>query len=212
MTTTVLVAGSHGQVGRKLTRLLADDEAYTVRGMVREESQAPHIEDLGATPVVADLTETVDHAVRGCDAIVFAAGSGGEDVWGVDRDGAIELMDVAESEGIGRFVMLSSINADAPERGPDAIREYLLAKGEADEYLRGTELTYTIVRPGALTDDPGTGRIETGGDLGATGTISRTDVARTLVATLPRESTFDCSFDLLAGDEPIAEALADPIS
>jgi uncharacterized protein YbjT (DUF2867 family) len=203
----VLVAGAHGQIGQNVTRLLAESDDYTVRGMVREESQVSDIEELGAEAVVADLTGNVDHAVEGCDAVVFAAGSGGEDVWGVDRDGAIGLVDAAESHRIDRFVMVSSINADAPEQGPEPLAEYLRAKGEADEYLRGTDLTHTIVRPGALTNDPGTGLIDVGADLGATGTIPRADVARTLVAMLPKASTFDRSFDLLSGDEPIDEAL-----
>jgi uncharacterized protein YbjT (DUF2867 family) len=191
--------------------LLAESDDHTVRGMIRNETQVSDIEALGAEPVVADLTETVVHAVRGCDAVIFAAGSGGEDVWGVDRDGAIALMDAAESQQADRFVMVSSINADAPEQGPEPLAEYLRAKGEADDSLRETGLTHTIVRPGALTNDPGTGLIDVGADLGATGTIPRADVARTLVATLPKASTFERSFDLLAGDEPIDDALETPV-
>lgn len=207
----VLVAGAHGQVGQQVTELLVE-EGYDVRGMVRDEDQVPNIESLGAEPVVADLTARVEHAVRGCDAIIFAAGSGGEDVWGVDRDGAIALVEVAESLRADRFVMLSSINAEAPDRGPEPLREYLQAKGEADERLRESDLTHTIVRPGALTNDPGTGRIKTGADLGAIGTIPRADVASTLVATLPRESTYGLSFDVVSGDDPIEEALEDPVT
>lgn len=207
----VLVAGAHGQVGQQVTELLVE-EGYDVRGMVRDEDQLSDIESLGAEPVVADLTAAVEHAVRGCDAIVFAAGSGGEDVWGVDRDGAIALVEVAESLQVDRFVMLSSINAEAPDRGPEPLREYLQAKGDADEHLRASSLTHTIVRPGALTNDPGTGRIKTGRDLGTTGTIPRADVASTLVAALPRESTYGLSFDVLSGDEPIEEALTDPVA
>lgn len=206
----VLVAGSHGQVGQHITRILARSD-HDVRGMVRDDAQVADIEALGAEAVVADLTADVGHAVDGCDAVIFAAGSGGEDVQGVDRDGAINLIESAEARNVDRFVMLSSINADAPEQGPDALREYLRAKGAADERLRDGDLTYTIVRPGALTDDAGTGLIETGADLGSDGSIPREDVARTLVAALPRESTYERSFDLFAGDEPIEEALADPL-
>lgn len=204
-----LVAGAHGQIGQRVVELLVE-QGHDVRGMVRDEDQVSDIESLGAEPVVADLTAEVEHAVQGCDAIVFAAGSGGEDVRGVDRDGAIALVEVAESLQVDRFVMLSSINAEAPDRGPEPLREYLQAKGEADEHLRTSSLTHTIVRPGALTNDPGTGRIKTGLDLGTTGTIPRADVASTLVAALPRESTYGLSFDVLSGDEPIEEALTDP--
>lgn len=206
----VLVAGSHGQVGRYATRVLAESD-HEVRGMIRAESQTAYIRDLGAEPVVADLTGDVSHAVEGIDAIIFAAGSGGEDVWGVDRDGAINLVDAAEAEGIERFVMLSSINADQPENSPEALREYLRAKAEADEHLRESDLTYTVVRPGPLTDESGTGRIRTGADLDRDDVeISREDVARTLVAALEAERTYGETFELAAGDDPIEEALQEP--
>lgn len=207
----VLVAGSHGQVGQHVTRLLAESD-HSVQGMVRVESQAPDIRDLGAEPVVADLTGDVSHAVEEIDAIIFAAGSGGEDVWGVDRDGAINLIDEAVSAGVERFVMLSSINADQPENSPEALREYLRAKGEADEYLQQSNLTYTIVRPGPLTNEGGTERIKTGTDLDRDAIeIPREDVARTLIATLGAESTYDETFELAAGEVSIGEALETPL-
>lgn len=202
----VLVAGSHGQVGQIITELLAQGD-HDVRGMVRDESYVEDIEALGAEAVVADLTEDVEHAVEGCDAIIFAAGSSGEDVWGVDRDGAINLIEAAEEQGVERFVMLSSINADTPDESPEALRDYLQAKAEADEHLRSSDLTYTIVRPGPLTNEDATGRIETGADLERDGGISRADVARTLIAALEIESTYGRTFEILAGDEPIEDAL-----
>ncbi len=205
----VLVAGAHGQVGQHVTRLLAESD-HAVRGMVRDEGQVEDIEGLGADPVVADLTEDVSHAVEGCDAVVFAAGSGGEDVFGVDRDGAIRLVEAAEDAGADRFVMLSAINADSPEDSPEALREYLRAKAEADEFLRESGLTYTVVRPGALSNDPGTGRIRVGEDLSRDeSTIAREDVARTLVAALPLESTHGRTFEVLSGNTPIETALED---
>jgi len=207
----VLVAGSHGQVGRHATRILAESD-HQVRGMVRAESQTSDIEELGAEAVVADLTEDVSHAAEGVDAIVFAAGSGGEDVWGVDRDGAIALVDAAASEGVERFVMLSSINADQPENSPEALREYLRAKAEADEYLRASDLAYTIARPGPLTNEDGTGRIRTGADPDRDDVeIPREDVAGTLVAAIEIGSTYGETFELAAGDEPIEDALREPL-
>lgn len=122
----VLVAESHGQIGQRVTELLAG-QGHEVRGMVRKHDQASTVQALGAEAVVADLTAAVGHAVRGCAAVLFGAGSGGEDVWGVGRDGAIGLIDAAEA-GADRFVLVSSSNADAPEQGPDPLREYLQAK------------------------------------------------------------------------------------
>jgi uncharacterized protein YbjT (DUF2867 family) len=210
-TMRVLVAGSHGQVGQHITELLSQSD-HDVRGMVRDEAQVSDIETLGAEAVVADLTADVAHAVQGCDAVVFAAGSGGDDVWGVDRDGAINLIETAEAHDIYRFVMLSSINADTPEESPEALRDYLNAKAEADEHLRNRDLTYTIVRPGPLTNDAGTGRIKTGADLDRDGEIPRVDVARTLVTSLSMESTHGLTFEVLAGNEPIEDALEHPMN
>lgn len=206
----ILVAGSHGRVGQHITRLLSESE-HTVRGMVRDESQVSDIEALGAEPTVADLTEDVDHAVREQDAIIFAAGSSGEDVWGVDRDGAINLIEAAENHGVDRFVMLSSINADTPEESPDALRDYLVAKAEADDRLRSSDLTYTVVRPGPLTNEGGIGHVRTGADLERDGEIPREDVARVLVAALDAETTYGTTFEVLSGDTPIDDALADPV-
>jgi uncharacterized protein YbjT (DUF2867 family) len=203
----VLIAGSHGQVGQQVTELLAESD-HDVKAMVREESQVEEMEEFGVDVVVADLTEDVSHAVEGCDAVVFAAGSSGEDVEGVDRDGAIRIIDEAERQGADRFVMLSSINADRPEESPDALRDYLEAKQAADEHLRESDLTYTIVRPGALTDEPATGRIEAARRV-ERGEITRADVARTLVAALEVENTHGRTFELIEGDEPIEDALED---
>lgn len=202
----VLIAGAHGQVGQHITTLLGQSD-HEARGMVRDEAQVTDIEDLGAEAVVADLKQDVTHAVRGCDAVIFAAGSGGEDVEGVDRDGAIRLIEAAEEQGAERFVMLSSINADNPADSPDALQDYLQAKAEADEQLRSSSLVYTIVRPGPLTNEPGTGQIKTGDDLARDGEIPRADVARALVAALEKENTHGQTFEILAGDEPIEDAL-----
>ncbi|MFC6768488.1 SDR family oxidoreductase [Natrinema soli] len=207
MTESVLIAGAHGQVGQHVTELLGASDR-TARAMVRNESQTDEMAELGGEPVVADLTEDVDHAVEGCDAIVFAAGSGGKDVYGVDRDGAINLIDAASDAGVNRFVMLSSMGADDPESGPEALRDYLIAKAEADEYLRNSGIDYTIVRPGELTNEPGTGEIRAGEGLElGDGDIPREDVARTLVTAIDFEPVSGETFEILSGEESIEAAL-----
>lgn len=206
---SILVAGSHGGVGQHVTERLAErgDEP---RAMVRAESQVDELAAIGGEPVVADLTEpsTLEPALEGCDAVVFAAGSGGADVYGVDRDGAIALIDAAAEAGVDRFVMLSSMGADDPEAGPEPLRDYLIAKAEADEYLRHSGLEYTIVRPGELTNEPGTGEIRAaeGLELGE-GDIPREDVAATLVAAIDCDPVVGEAFEILSGDEPIPAAL-----
>lgn len=205
---TVLVAGAHGQVGQHVTERLGESD-HTARAMVRDESQVDEMESLDADEtVVADLTEAVDHAVEGCDSIVFAAGSGGDAVYDVDRDGAIALIDAAAEADVDRFVMLSSMGADDPESGPDALEDYLTAKAEADEYLRQSDLEYTIVRPGELTNESGTGEIRAADGLEIdSGDIPREDVAETLVAAIDFEPVYGETFEILSGDRSIEEAL-----
>ncbi|QCJ48017.1 MULTISPECIES: SDR family oxidoreductase [Haloprofundus] len=204
----ILIAGSHGGVGTRVTDLLSDSD-HEVRAMVRDEAQVPEMESYGVETVVADLTsdDDVERAVRGCDAVLFAAGSGGEDVEGVDRDGAIRTIDAAEAFGASRYVMLSSMGADDPESGPEELRDYLEAKAAADRYLRESELDYTVVRPGALTNEDGTGRIVADERLDGPGEITRDDVAGTLAAAFEVENTVGKTFEILAGDDPIERAL-----
>ena len=201
----VLIAGSHGGVGQHITEVLSERD-HTVQAMVREESQVSEMEAFGVEVVVADLTEDVSTAVDGSDAIIFAAGSGGEDVEGVDRDGAIRLIDEAEAHGVPRFVMLSAINADNSAESPDALRPYLEAKLAADEHLQASELTETIVRPGELTNESATGRIEAARRV-ERGQVTRADVARTLGTALDTENTYGKTFEMIEGDEPIESAL-----
>lgn len=214
----VLVVGAHGQVGQHVTRLLAEHDDHSAYGMVRKPAYDADIEALGATPVRGDVTDpaSLDDAFASRDAVIFAAGSGGEDVWGVDCEGAKHCVDAAEAHGVDRFVMLSSMGADAPESGPEGLQEYLEAKAEADDSLRESGLTWTIVRPGALTDEPGTGRIRTGSDLGwadeAEATIPREDVAATLVTALAMASTHGVTFEELSGETPIERALRSPLA
>ena len=202
----VLVAGAHGQVGQHITALLGKSE-HQVRAMVRDEGQVEELESLGAEAVVADLKGEVSHALEGCDAIIFAAGSGGNDIEGVDKGGALKMIEEAERRGVKRFVMLSSVGAGEPERGPGALRPYLKAKGEADERLQASDLDYTIIRPGRLTDEGATDEIKAAAHFDEQGSITREDVAKTLVAALELPNTYAQTFEILEGTTPIEEVL-----
>ena len=201
----ILVAGAHGQVGQHIISLLSKGY-HQIRPMIRREEQSAQLA-AGAETVVADLTEDVSHALKGCDALIFAAGSSGKDVRGVDRDGAIKLLEAAEQQGVERYVMLSSMGAGEPERGPEALRPYLKAEGEADERLQASTLNYTIVRPGRLIDDAATGKIKAAARFDEWGEITREDVAKALVLTLELTHTYGQTFELSGGDTPTEEAL-----
>ena len=211
----VLVAGANGQTARQLVRMLVGD-GHEVRGLIRKEEQMENVESDGAEPVLADLEQDeadgrIGEAVEGCDAIIFAAGAGPGSGAGrketMDRDGAIKLIEAAESRGVRRYLMLSTMGADDPESRDEKMQPYMRAKGEADERLRNSNLDYTIIRPGRLTDDGGTGNIVAAESLGQYGEITREDVARTFATALEAGNTSGKTFEILAGDTRIEEAL-----
>ena len=211
----VLVAGAHGQTARQLVRMLVEN-GHEVRGMVRKEEQMSDVESDGAEPVLVDLEEEeadggVGEAAEGCDAIIFAAGagpgSGEERKETMDYGGAVKLIEAAEKRGARRYLMLSAMGARDPESGPEGMQPYLSAKARADQRLQESDLDYTIIRPGSLTDAEGTGEIDAAESLGRRGEISREDTARTFAAALEAENTYGKTFEILAGDTPVLEAL-----
>ena len=207
----VVVAGGHGKVALRLLRRLAE-RGDRARGLIRNPDHAADLEASGAEPVLSDLEQEDDLAphVEGADAIVFAAGagpgSGPARKQTMDLGGAVKLIDAARAVGIARYVIVSSMGAGNPERASGPMRPYLEAKTQADDRLAASGLDYTIVRPGGLTDEPGSGRIRAGLEL-SFGQVSRDDVAATLVAVLDADNTIGKTFDLLAGDTPIEEAV-----
>jgi uncharacterized protein YbjT (DUF2867 family) len=207
----VVVAGGHGQIGLKLLRLLAE-RGDRARGLIRNPDHAADLEAAGAEPVLCDLERQDDVAgcVEGADALVFAAGagpgSGAERKQTVDLGGAVKLIDAARANGIDRYVIVSAIGAGRPETWSDEMRPYYEAKAEADQRVEESGLDWTIVRPGRLTDELGTGRIRAGTDIGY-GEVTRDDVAATLAAVLGAQNTIGKAFDLLEGDTPVEEAV-----
>lgn len=211
----VLVAGANGQTARRLVRMLVED-GHEVRGLVRKQEQTQNVESDGAEPALVDLeADEVDgkvgDAVRGCEAIIFAAGagpgSGAARKETMDYGGAVKLIEAAERHGVWRYLMLSTMGADDPESREEAMRPYMRAKGKADEQLRNSGLDYTIIRPGRLTDDEGTGRIDAAESLGRYGEIPREDVARTFAVALEAGNTHGKTFEILSGDTPVEEAV-----
>ncbi|MGB3634650.1 MAG: SDR family oxidoreductase [Rubrobacteraceae bacterium] len=211
----VLVAGANGQTARQLVRMLVEN-GHEVRGLIRKEDQMQNVESDGAEPVLADLEQDnadgkIGEVVVGCDAVIFAAGagpgSGNERKETMDRDGAIKLIEAAEKHGARRYLMLSTMGADDPESRDEKMQPYMRAKGEADARLRNSTLDYTIIRPGRLTDDAGTGTIVAAESLGQYGEITREDVARAFAATLEAENTHGKTIEILSGDTSIEETI-----
>ena len=209
---TIAIAGGHGKIALILGRLLAE-RGDTVRGLIRNPDQADDLRAVGIEPVIADLESESDiaSAIRGADAVVFAAGagpgSGDARKKTVDLGGAVKLVEAAKAAGVSRYLIVSSMGADkAPEDGSEGFGAYLQAKFEADEAVRASGLDYTIVRPGGLTDDPGTGLVSVAERLDR-GQIPRADVAAVFLACLDEPATIGKSFDLISGTTPIPDAL-----
>lgn len=213
----VVIAGGHGKIALLLERLLSQ-RGDSVAGLVRNPDHEADLSAAGAEAIVLDLehasVDDVAAHLRGADAVVFAAGAGpgsGEArKQTVDRDAAILLADAAEAAGVGRYVMVSAMGADAdPQPGGDPVfAAYLRAKSAADRDVTARPgLSATIVRPGGLTDDAGTGHIRIATETGR-GQIPRADVAAVLVAVLDEPGTGGHTFELIAGDTPIDEAIA----
>lgn len=214
----VVIAGGHGKIALITSRLLSA-RGDSVVGIIRNPAHEDDLRVTGAEPVVLDLENTTNGVVsshlRGADAVVFAAGagpgSGAARKETVDRDAAVLLADAAEAAGVQRYVMISAMGADAntPDGAADDVFvAYLRAKGAADDLIRSrTELLATVVRPGQLTDEPGTGKVTIAASTGR-GAIPRADVAAVLVAVLDAPQTAGQTFELISGDTDVEAAVA----
>jgi len=213
----VVIAGGHGKIALNLEQLLTR-RGDSVAGFIRNPDHAAVLQAGGAQPLVVDLenasVDDVASHLEGADAVVFAAGagpgSGAARKETVDRDAAILLADAAEAAKISRYVMISSMGADADapdDAGDPVFVAYLRAKGAADDNVRARKaLESTIVRPGHLTDDPGIGRVLIADSTGR-GNIPREDVAAVLLAVLDTPGTAGQTFEVISGDTPIADAV-----
>ncbi|MFZ4893060.1 SDR family oxidoreductase [Plantibacter sp. Mn2098] len=213
----VVVAGGHGAIAMHLQGMLVD-AGHEAVGIIRNADHVADLVDVGSSPVVLDLesisADQLAIELRGADVVVFAAGAGAgssaERKQTVDRDGAILLADAAELAGVPRYLLVSSMGADRFDPASDDIFQvYLRAKAEADADIRARAIDWTIVRPGGLTDDAGTGLVHVEAD-GPRGSIPREDVARVLLAIIESGAASRRQFTVTSGPDPrpVPEALA----
>ena len=211
----IVIAGGHGQIARQFGRLVSAAGHQPV-GMIRDPGQSRDLEDDGVEPALIDL-ESADVAamtdiVRGADVVVFAAGGGADGNVArketVDKGAAIMLADAAQAAGVRRYVMISSMGVDdADPDSEEVFQVYLRAKQAAEVDLKARDLDWTIVRPGRLTDDIPTGLVEVGSlERGA---VTRGDVAHVIAEVVESETTIGQVFDVVGGDLPIAQAIAE---
>jgi nucleoside-diphosphate-sugar epimerase len=211
----IAIVGGHGQVALHLHPELVRAGHQPV-ALVRREEYRDQLEGLGAEVRILDIerqdADGFAEAFAGCDAVVFAAGGGPdgniERKRTVDLGGSLKSIEAARKAGISRFVQVSAIGVDDPlpaDTG-DVWRAYVEAKRDADAALRDSHLDWTILRPGRLTDEPGTARVALGQDV-ARGDIPRVDVAATVAAVLDDGTSVGRQWNLVGGDVPIADAV-----
>jgi len=210
----ILVVGANGQIGKQLVKKIQDTNKHTAVAMIRKEEQRAQFKEQGAKTVLADLEGSMDQiaeAAKGVDAVVFTAGSGShtgaDKTMMVDLDGAIKTIEATKQAGVNRFVIVSAIGVHHREKWMGSVPYYSAAKHYADIWLRESGLDYTIIRPGGLTNDEGTGKVKVAVDL-ERGSIPREDVATTILATLENDHTIGKEFDMTSGETPIKDALS----
>ncbi|MEW2397519.1 SDR family oxidoreductase [Streptomyces sp. NPDC046862] len=210
----IVIAGGHGQIALRLERLLAG-RGDEVAGIIRRPEQGDDLRLVGAEPVLCDLesatVEQVAAHLQGADAAVFAAGagpgSGAARKDTVDRDAAVLFADAAVRTGVRRHIVVSAMAADPDHQGDDVFDAYLRAKGKADEYVRKqSALDWTILRPGSLTNDPGTGLVRLEASTGR-GSIPRDDVATVLAELVDTPATAGLTLELISGSTPVSVAV-----
>ncbi|MBZ5739862.1 SDR family oxidoreductase [Nocardioides mangrovi] len=213
--TRIAIVGGHGQVARQLIHDLRRSD-HDVAALVRTEDYRAELGARGAEVRLLDIERSdpaaFAAAFEGCAAVVFAAGGGPdgniERKRTVDLEGSLKSIEGARIAGVRRFVQVSAIGVDDPlpaDTG-DVWRAYVEAKRDADAALRASDLDWTILRPGRLTDDPATGRVALGPDV-ARGDVTRADVAAVLAAVLDAPESIGQQWDLVGGEVPVAEAV-----
>ncbi len=210
----VAIIGGHGKIALHLTEILVG-QGHQVSSIFRNPDHSADVEQAGGTPVVADLAELsvaqMAEVFRGHDTVVWSAGAGGsspEATYAVDREAAIRSMDAAQDASVGRYVMVSYLGSSKNHGVPEdnGFFSYAEAKAAADEHLRNSELAWTILGPGALTTDPGTGKIEVS-DTPKQDSVPREDVAHVAAVVLGELGTVDRTIQFNSGETPIAEAI-----
>ncbi|RNF41291.1 SDR family oxidoreductase [Planococcus salinus] len=210
----ILVVGANGKVGKHLVKLIQESDGHQAKAMIRDQQQASFFEELGAKTVVVDLEDDISEiakAADGVDAIVFTAGSGGhtgaDKTILIDLDGAVKTMEAAKQAGVKRFVLISSFDTRREKWIGGSFKPYVAAKYYADMWLKSTDLEYTLIHPGILTDEPGTGNVHAAAET-ERAEIPREDVARVILAVLEDDATIHKEFQVISGDTAVSEAVA----
>lgn len=210
----ILVFGATGGTGKEVIRLLREEKEHELFAVIHNEDDRPALEEQGVKVRNGELTVDFRHVLDGIDIVIWAAGGGKDASYEeIDHLAVKRGIDYAKEYGIKKFILLSSLFADRPEKGPFFLRHILQAKAQSDRYLQESGLNYTIIRPSRLTNGAYTGKIYASANslpnplsLLLFG-ISRADVAKTMISCISMKETDRKAFNLHYGNEPIKEAL-----
>ena len=212
----ILIIGANGQIGQHVVDEMKNEGKYHPIAFVRKEEQVKDFESKGIEARLGNLEASINEIAQGMediDGIIFTAGSGGmtgdDKTLLIDLDGAVKAIEAAKTKKIDRFIIVSSFGAEDRERWSEELKPYYVAKYFADEWLKDTDLNYTIVRPGMLTNEDSIGKIIIKENILENNLMSipRIDVAKVLLASLDNKNTYRKTFDLLTGELTIEEAL-----
>ncbi|MBO6536933.1 MAG: SDR family oxidoreductase [Balneolaceae bacterium] len=212
----ILIIGANGGIGTFVSKQLTQESGFEPVAMLRKEDQQPKFSGMGVESIVADLSQSVDalaEIMTDFDGVVFTAGSGGSTGYDktleIDLDGAVKVMEAAEKSDSKRFIMVSVAGADDRESwNSSPIKPYMIAKHYADRVLKNTELEYTIIRPGSLTDDEGSGKITSDLSKASNRSIPREDVATAVTLSIVNNLAIRKSVEMVSGDTLIEEVLS----
>ncbi|WP_411738520.1 NAD(P)H-binding protein [Peribacillus sp. S4] len=206
----VLVVGANGRVGSHLVDKLVENGHFVYAGTRRDNLTSNsnnvrfvHIDLLASTEAIAEN-------MYDAGAVFFVAGSGGKDLLKIDLNGAVKVMRAAEHKKIKRFIMLSSVFALNQDKWNESflkdLTNYNIAKHFADHWLiHNTKLDYTIVQPGVLKEEPGSGKIDVNIDYPGENAIE--NVVDTLVQSVHDRNTIGKVITMKDGKTPISDAL-----
>jgi len=202
----ILVIGANGKTGKIISKVLNNASGYKPYAMIREAKQKSYFDNQGINTRLGDLEEDFSEVFNDINKVIFAAGSGGQTgddkTTAIDQNGAIKAIKNAEKNNLQKFVMLSSMGTDNPEQ-IKGLEHYLKAKKKADDFLRDSNIPYSIIQPGGLTDDEGHEKVEIAKQLKKQGKISREDVAQALIYALEDSIVKDTSFEMISGQDDL---------
>ena len=202
-----LVAGATGQTGKRIVKRLLE-EGVAVKALVRDRAKA-EVEFPGEVEiVVGDVLEpaSLDKALEGVEVLLSATGAAPSfDPTGpykVDYEGNKNLVDAAKRAGVKQFVMVSSMCVSRLLHPLNLFWGILYWKQQAEEYLKGSGVPYTIVRPGGLkNEDDERAIVMSSADTLFEGSIPREKVAQVCVAALSEGAAQNKVVEVVASED-----------